>query len=257
MCRRVFVGIALVLLLSACSAEETSPDPPTSMGQAETTTSTTLIALTTSTTNTSRTTPATTGPGPTPVRSPGTYTSADLEIHVGFKSEVPDLTSEEFAAAAMTILSDPDGWARAGFTFGDDAHSDLVVTLAEGHRVDELCLPLETFGNVSCQNGNTVALNADRWRHAWQGWDSTVEAYRHYLVTHELGHLIGLRHPADKCPAGQPSGAVMDPQTRTTLHCPGNGVPLNWEIEWARNRPVVIGPPPDWEGPRPDWPSDG
>ncbi|NIS36877.1 MAG: DUF3152 domain-containing protein, partial [Actinobacteria bacterium] len=68
----------------------------------------------------------------------------------------------------------------------------LRVVVAEGRRVDELCLPLDTGGKVSCQNGPVVALNADRWRDAFNGWTGSVDEYRHYLVTHEVGHLIGL-----------------------------------------------------------------
>ena len=189
------------------------------------------------------------------VSSPGDYSGPSLEIHLGFRSEISDVTSAEFAALAMATLSDPTGWERAGFTFVHDESSALTVVLAEGNRVDEMCLPLETFGTVSCQNGPVVAINADRWRHAWDGWSATVDEYRHYVVTHEVGHLIGLRHPTEKCPADQPLAAAMDPQTMTTLTCPVNGVPLDWEIEWARNRPAVIGPTPDWNGPKPIWPT--
>lgn len=164
------------------------------------------------------------------------------------------MTSQDFASTALSILNDPAAWNQSGFTFAADETSDLIVVLAEGSRVDALCLPLETFGKVSCQNGPVVALNADRWRSGARDWDSTVEAYRVYLMNHEVGHLIGLRHPASRCPTGAGTSAVMEPQTGTLQSCAGNGIPLPWEIEWAKNRPVVVGPTPDWDGPRPDWP---
>lgn len=176
-------------------------------------------------------------------------------IHLAFLSEVADVTTSDFRSTAMAILTEPTGWIQSGFTFVADNASELRVVLAEGPRVDELCLPLETFGTVSCQNGNVVALNADRWRQGGRDWDSTVEAYLVYLVTHEVGHLIGLRHPQNRCPAGELVSAVMEPQTNNLVSCAGNGVPLEWEIEWARSRPVVIGPTPDWDGPRPPWPA--
>ena len=157
----------------------------------------------------------------------------------------------------MAILCDPNGWERAGFTFVHDESSKLTVVLAEGDRINEMCLPLETFGTVSCQNGAVVAIHADRWRHEWDGWSATVDDYRHYVLTHEVGHPIDLRHPAEKCPVGQPRAAAMDPQTRTTLTCLVNGVPLDWEIDWARNRPAVVGPTPDRGGPKPTWPAGG
>jgi hypothetical protein len=184
---------------------------------------------------------------------PGTYVAADLVIHLTFRSEVDDVTTSQFETTAIAILTDARGWGRSGFTFIVDETSDLTVVLAEPGRVDELCLPLETKGYASCQNGAVVALNADRWRSATGDWDSTIDEYRRYLVTHEVGHLIGLRHPAERCPQGASSSAVMEPQTGG-LVCPGNGWPLDWEIQWATNRPAVVGPLPEWDGPRPTWP---
>ncbi|HSF86378.1 MAG TPA: DUF3152 domain-containing protein [Acidimicrobiia bacterium] len=154
----------------------------------------------------------------------------------------------------MAILNHPTGWNQSGFTFVADPSSNLQVILAEGPRVDALCLPLETYGTVNCQNGPIVALNADRWRLGGDDWDSTLDAYRTYLINHEVGHLVGLRHPIERCPTVDKISAAMEPQTNNLNGCRGNGIPLAWEIEWARNRPAVVGPDPSWDGPRPTWP---
>lgn len=175
---------------------------------------------------------------------------------MGFRSEVADVTTGELQTTALDILNDPAGWSRSGFEFVADESSDLIVILAEGPRVDELCLPLDTGGIVNCQNGPVVALNADRWRSAFDDWDSTLGAYRTYVVNHEVGHLVGLRHPEERCPHADKVSALMEPQTTNLQGCTGNGIPLEWEVEWARNRPAVIGPNPDWDGPRPTWPSE-
>lgn len=192
------------------------------------------------------------------VATPGTYSADRYRILLRFESRIEGVTADELADQALAILNDPRGWSGAGFDFAASESSDLAVILAEGPEVDQLCLPLETYGTVSCQNGPVVALNADRWRLGGDDWDGSLEAYRTYLVNHEVGHLIGLRHPVERCPTESKLAALMEPQTNNLQDCVGNGHPLPWELEWAREQvPAVIGPDPDWDGPRPSWPADG
>jgi hypothetical protein len=174
----------------------------------------------------------------------------EQQVALRIESRVGDVSSDELARQVLSWLNHPDGWSRAGFSFVAADASPFAVVLAEGAEVDELCLPLETSGSVSCQNGPVVALNAERWRIAVEHWDSTVGDYRGYLVNHEVGHLLGQRHPQPRCPvAGRPAG-VMEQQTGSLRGCTGNPWPREWEIELARQRPVVYAPLPDW-GPDP------
>jgi hypothetical protein len=232
------------------AAASTSTEAPASTSS---TAATTTEVATTTIRSTTTTLAPTVAPEPTAVTAPGTYAAPELTIHLSFRSEVDDVTSRELETFAMATLSDARSWGPSGFSFVVDAASDLTVVLAEPVRVDELCLPLETRGFASCQNGPIVAFNAQRWRTATDDWDASVDDYRRYLVNHEVGHLIGLRHPVDRCPDGQAMSAVMEPQT-AGLVCSGNSWPLTWEIEWARRRPAVVGPLPEWDGPHPTWP---
>ncbi len=180
----------------------------------------------------------------------GSPADAEQVVRLRFRSLVGDVTDADLAAEALAILNDPRGWGRAGFRFVADDASPFEVVLAEGVDVDGLCFPLQTYGTVSCQNGPVVALNATRWREAVDHWDSTVATYRGYLVNHEVGHLLGQRHPAPRCPvAGRPAG-VMEQQTAGLEGCVGNPWPRDWEIQLAAQRPVVYAPWPDW-GPEP------
>ncbi len=227
--------------------------PESTVASIETTTSaaqpTTAAEPATSSSATTTSTTATTSPPTTSGTVPPGWGTAET-VRLRFESQVSDVPVEEFAAEAMAILTDDRGWGQAGFTFVADPDATFRVVLAEGAAVDQLCLPLRTFSKVSCQNGPVVALNADRWRTAVGHWELDVSVYRGYLVNHEVGHLLGMRHPKPRCPvAGQPAG-VMEQQTAGLEGCLGNPWPRDWEIFYAGIRPVVYAPLPDW-GPDP------
>lgn len=259
--QRVLMAIAMrlaavvTLIVASCGGNKATEPTRTTLAELPPVATTSTAATTTATATTSTTSTTTEAPAVT-VRSPGTYEGAEFEIRIRFESQIAEITSSELSSVALDVLNKSDGWRQSGFSFTADELSELRVVLAEGPVVDVLCLPLETYGTVSCQNGPVVALNADRWRFGGDDWDSTVEAYRVYLLNHEVGHLIGLRHPTERCPTPSRVSALMEPQTNNMQGCVGNGIPLEWEIEWAKRRPIVVGPDPDWDGPRPEWPTD-
>ena len=167
-------------------------------------------------------------------------------VPIRVDSRIGDVTDEELEAVVISTLQDARGWKGAGFEFVISPDAPYEVVLAEPGEVDRLCSPLGTGGRVSCQNGPVVALNAERWRHATSDWDLGTEQYRRYVVNHEVGHLIGQRHPTPRCPVKGTANAVMEQQTKGLAGCSANVWPLSWEIERAAARPVVFAPPPDW-----------
>jgi len=208
---------------ASTTTSTTSADPPT-----------TTKAITT-TTATAPAVPSTAEPAGSP-----------QTVGLRFDSRVGDVDTEVLAREALSVLNDPRGWIRAGFTFVSDDAGAFSVILAEGTEVDALCLPLRTGGSVSCQNGPVVALNADRWRTGVTHWDGALSDYRGYLVNHEVGHLIGQRHPTPRCPTSGRPAAVMEQQTGSLAGCVGNAWPRDWEINYAAQRPVVYAPLPAW-----------
>ncbi len=177
------------------------------------------------------------GPGPTPVSEPG-------PIRLRLDRRVGDAATEGFAPFVESVLTDARGWERAGFAFTfSDTDFDYSVVLAEGPEVDALCLPYDTFGRFSCQIGPVVALNADRWRTAVESWPGSLDEYRTMLVNHEVGHLLGQHHPADRCPGtGQPA-PVMAQQSSGVAPCTANPWPLPWEITCAGLGLEPLAPP--------------
>ena len=180
----------------------------------------------------------------TATASPGQGPSPET-VALRFESKIGDLGDAAFAEQALATLNDPRGWGQAGFSFRSDPSSSYRVVLAEPADVDALCLPLITGGRVSCQNGDVVAINANRWRNATDDWDKGADAYRQYVINHEVGHLIGQFHPENRCPRPGEPEAVMAQQTKGLEGCQGNPWPLDWEIAGASVRPVVYAPTPD------------
>lgn len=167
-----------------------------------------------------------------------------VEIHV--ESRVTDPPTDRFLATVEAILTDPRGWQRAGFVFDlGDAEAPYRLVLAEGGEVDELCWPLDTGGEYSCQNGPVVALNADRWRTATPSWTGTLDEYRIMLVNHEVGHLLHLHHPSPQCPGPGFPAPVMMQQSSELGECEANPWPLQWEVDLAGRQLEPLAPPPE------------
>ena len=156
-----------------------------------------------------------------------------VEVRYRLERRTADDATATFADVARATLADERGWSRAGFRLLEDPGAPYVVVLAEPAEVDRLCHPYRTNGRWSCQNGPVVALNADRWRSASEKWTGDLATYRQMLVNHEVGHLLGQRHPDLQCPQpGQPA-ATMAQQSSELGGCLPNPWPLAWEIDLA------------------------
>jgi hypothetical protein len=209
-----------VVLLAACGRDDDG------VARAVTSTSTTSSSPPTTTTTTTT-----------------TVAPAPIEIRLRIERLATDDATSTFADVVLATLSDPRGWARAGFTFsfGDDA--PYTILLAEGPEVDARCAPYDTGGRYSCQHGPVVALNADRWRGATPQWTSDRDAYRQMLVNHEVGHLLGQHHVVGGCTTPGAPAPIMVQQSTNLDGCLANPWPLDWEIECAAQRLEPLAPP--------------
>lgn len=239
---RLAVVFTLVVAASACGSDQA---PDSAAAPASTAVQTTRTLPAPSTTVAPVTRPTTTLP-------PGT-----VEIVLRFERRTTDPATEGFAAVAQSILTDGRGWESAGFHFRFAPDAPYAVVLDEPAGVDAACLPYDTQGQYSCQIGPVVALNADRWRSATSSWPGSLEDYRAMLVNHEVGHLLGLHHPAVRCPAPGQAAPVMAQQSIGLEGCAPNPWPLPWEIACAARHEEPVAPGYDADAAPLCGPEDG
>jgi hypothetical protein len=129
------------------------------------------------------------------------------------------------ARVVDATLSDPRGWTALGdYAFQrTESGGSLRVLLATPATTDALCAPLRTRGEVSCRNGKLVVINAQRWAHGVEAYGDDVDAYRQYVVNHEVGHALGFGHVG--CPGVGEPAPVMLQQTYGLDGCRPNPWP--------------------------------
>ena len=188
--------------------------------------------------------PTTAAPPPPTTAAPATTAPAAPDaggvVVVRYRPEVlsADPALADFPTALDATLNDPRGWGRAGYRFVAALDAPYRIVLGEGPDVDRLCLPYETNGRWSCQNGPVVALNADRWRSASPKWTSDLAGYRQMLINHEVGHLLGMNHV--RCRQPGTIAAVMVQQSSELNGCLANPWPLEQELAVAAtHRPLA------------------
>jgi len=171
-----------------------------------------------------------------PATGPGTYDAAGVRakpatesgrlIRFDVRVEKNLRISPDAAATIIAqILNDERSWRGSGrwrfqLVSGDSDQAELHAYIVTPGTTDRLCAPLQTRGEVSCQNGNKVVLNAKRWMLGAKAYGTDVTNYRRYLVNHEFGHYLGYGHV--ECPGrGQPA-PIMLQQTKGLDGCRKN-----------------------------------
>ena len=139
------------------------------------------------------------------------------------------IDSDAAARLIAKVLNDRRSWRGTGrwrFQLVSSAsEATLHAYIVTPGTTDRLCAPLLTRGEVSCQNGNRVVLNAKRWMLGADSYGSDVAGYRRYLVNHEFGHSLGYQHVG--CPSRGKRAPVMMQQTKGLGGCRKNPWPLS------------------------------
>jgi Protein of unknown function (DUF3152) len=173
-----------------------------------------------------------------PRSGPGTFVSAKIggrpagsgwtvvNFDVRREKNVP-IDVEAAARTIQSVLNDERSWRGTGkweFKLVSSAkRADVHVYIATPATTDRLCAPLLTRGEVSCQNGNRVILNAKRWILGAETYGTDLANYRRYLVNHEFGHALGYQHT--QCGGKGKAAGIMVQQTKGLDGCRPNPWP--------------------------------
>jgi len=134
----------------------------------------------------------------------------------------PDVrySQEEFAELLQIYLADPGGWEAHGYRFELVKNKpDVTIRLSSPATITKTCgLP----NNLSCAEvgGRNMYLNAMRWLHGSSKSGQTLDGYRQYVVSHEMGHILGHEHA--NCPGTDNPAPIMMQQTRGIGSCAPN-----------------------------------
>ncbi|MFG3284082.1 DUF3152 domain-containing protein [Streptomyces sp. NPDC048111] len=177
-------------------------------------------------------------PSAVPESGPGTFTTAQASgrtVGTGgplrrYQVQVEDgadVSAKQAALDVQTILSDPRSWAAHGkgrFQLVASG-ADVVIKIATPKTTDKLCAAVgDTEGELNCEVTGGVIVNLKRWVTGSPQYDGPPAEYRHLIINHEVGHLIGY-HQHMACPgAGRPAPVMMQ-QIKGLNGCKSNAWP--------------------------------
>jgi hypothetical protein len=159
-------------------------------------------------------------PGTAPAPSAAPRMTVRVEVEEGIGAD-----GSAFAAFVMDTLNDPRSWGRGGTrTFArTDGAADFRVILASPDTSAKLCAPAQTRGTLSCGGGAKAVITMYRWMNGVPDYGTDLTGYRHYVVNHEVGHVLGHAHAY--CDPGH-LAPVMVQQTKGLHGCLPNAWPF-------------------------------
>jgi hypothetical protein len=130
------------------------------------------------------------------------------------KYSIVNPTQIEFYIASY--LNDPEGWSKKGYFFEPVSNNaDVLIRLCSPKTIADKC----GLKGLSCaeMGGTNMYLNSDRWFHGAAKSKLSLDDYRQYMVSHEIGHILGFDH--EQCLCKNCPAPIMMQQTKGIGKC--------------------------------------
>jgi len=111
---------------------------------------------------------------------------------------------------AAATLGGASGWGLNGLVAFGSGEADCNFSLELRSTAQMADVGTVCKGLVSCQVGNVLAFNADKWDTLPVGWVGSLAGYQTELINHEVGHWLGFDH----------AGCVSKPTAQPILATP-------------------------------------
>ncbi len=125
---------------------------------------------------------------------------------------------KNFQTEIHNIISNKKSW-KVNF-IQNQINFDFEIILAKARNITKYC----SFNGLSCVDiyYKKIYINNYRWVNGAKPSKLDIKNYRIYLILHEVGHILGMKH--EEPPKKKILTKVMVQQTLNI----GNGIPNPW-----------------------------
>jgi len=119
----------------------------------------------------------------------------------------------------MCYLNSPDGWSQDGYFFeqtSDKFKARVWIRLSLSKTIEKIC-GLPAMLSCASLGGKNMYLCAERWFGGAKESGLSLQDYRQYMVSHEMGHILGKEHK--DCPGKGKPAPIMLQQTLGIGEC--------------------------------------
>lgn len=118
----------------------------------------------------------------------------------------------------MCYLNSPDGWSQDGYFFEptEKIKARVWIRLSMSKTIEKIC-GLPAMLSCASLGGRDMYLCAERWFGGSKESGLSLDNYRQYMVSHEMGHILGKEHK--KCPGKGKPAPIMLQQTLGIGEC--------------------------------------